>query len=160
MQRAEDGATMNTAERTKVEAVVERIVTAGCRGETMAEVAHDARNMVTALSLYCDLLEEPGVLASPFAHYGSELRMVAAASRRLVDKLSSMDGGRSNIGRDNLIDPCIDSRMDMGPEAPRVKNGFDRRRPAGSGASRWGVCPSSGAVFQTAVSVSWQRRRA
>ena len=57
------------------------------RRESLAEVAHDARNMVTALGLYCDLLEEPGVLAVPFAHYGSELRLVVAASRRLVEKL-------------------------------------------------------------------------
>ena len=63
----------------------------GSRGETVAEVAHDARNMVTALGLYCDLLEEPGVLANPFAHYGSELRLVAAASRRLVEKLVAID---------------------------------------------------------------------
>ena len=60
----------------------------GNRGETVAEIAHDARNMVTALDLYCDLLEQPGVLAGPFVHYGGELRLVAAASRRLVDKLS------------------------------------------------------------------------
>src|SRR3974390_1238594 len=55
--------------------------------EGVAEIAHDACNMITALDLYCDLLEEPGVLAAPFAHYGGELRLVAAASRRLVDKL-------------------------------------------------------------------------
>jgi two-component sensor histidine kinase len=50
--------------------------------------------MVTALGLYCDLLEEPGVLAAPFTHYGTELRLVAAASRRLVEKLVALD---SNI---------------------------------------------------------------
>jgi signal transduction histidine kinase len=47
--------------------------------------------MVTALGLYCDLLEEPGVLAAPYAHYGNELRLVAAASRRLVEKLVALD---------------------------------------------------------------------
>jgi signal transduction histidine kinase len=72
--------------------VVQTLATLGCRGESLAEVAHDARNMVTALGLYCDLLEEPGVLAMPFVHYGSELRLVAAASRRLVEKLVSLDG--------------------------------------------------------------------
>jgi signal transduction histidine kinase len=50
--------------------------------------------MVTALGLYCDLLEEPGVLATPFAHYGNELRLVAAASRRLVEKLVTLEGSR------------------------------------------------------------------
>lgn len=79
------------AERKRVEAVVETLAMAGSRGETLAEVAHDTRNMVTALGLYCDLLEEPGVLAAPFRHYGSELRLVAAASRRLVEKLVALD---------------------------------------------------------------------
>jgi signal transduction histidine kinase len=74
-----------------VEAVVESLATARGAGETLAEVAHDARNMVTALGLYCDLLEEPGVLATPYTHYGNELRLVAAASRRLVEKLVALD---------------------------------------------------------------------
>jgi hypothetical protein len=47
--------------------------------------------MVTALGLYCDLLEEPGVLATPFLHYGHELRLVAAASRRLVEKIVAIE---------------------------------------------------------------------
>jgi signal transduction histidine kinase len=90
MQQME-AATMNTAERKRLEVVVETLASIGSRGETVAEVAHDARNMVTALGLNCDLLEEPGVLAYPFAHYGSELRLVAAASRRLVEKLVAID---------------------------------------------------------------------
>jgi len=79
------------AERQRVETVVETLANLRNRGETLADVAHDARNMVTALGLYCDLLEEPGVLASPFAHYGNELRLVAAASRQLVEKLVELD---------------------------------------------------------------------
>jgi signal transduction histidine kinase len=63
-------------------------------GESLAEIAHDARNMVTALGLYCDLLEEPGVLATQYSHYGSELRLVAAASRRLVEKLVAVESSR------------------------------------------------------------------
>jgi len=78
-------------ERKRVEAVVETLATLRCEGESLAELAHDARNMVTALGLYCDLLEEPGVLATEFTHYGSELRLVAAASRRLVEKLVALD---------------------------------------------------------------------
>lgn len=62
------------------------------RGEGIAELAHDARNMVTALYLYCDLLEEPGVLAAAHHHYARELRLVADASQRLVEKLSLLDG--------------------------------------------------------------------
>jgi len=79
------------AERKRVEAVVETLATLRSRGESLAEAAHDARNMVTALGLYCDLLEEPGVLATPFGHYANELRLVATASRRLVEKLLALD---------------------------------------------------------------------
>jgi signal transduction histidine kinase len=79
------------AERRRVETVVETLATLRGHGETLAEVAHDARNMVTALGLYCDLLEEPGVLTTPFMHYGHELRLVAAASRRLVERIVMID---------------------------------------------------------------------
>jgi signal transduction histidine kinase len=82
---------LDTVGRQRVEAMVQTLASLGSRGESLAEVAHDARNMVTALGLYCDLLEEPGVLAVPFAHYGSELRLVAGASRRLVEKLVALD---------------------------------------------------------------------
>jgi signal transduction histidine kinase len=90
MQLGQSGE-LERGNRQRVEAVVQTLAALGCRGESLAEVAHDARNMVTALGLYCDLLEEPGVLAVAFAHYGSELRLVAAASRRLVEKLVALD---------------------------------------------------------------------
>ncbi len=85
-------------DRKRVETVVETLATLRSHGETLAEVAHDARNMVTALGLYCDLLEEPGVLATPFIHYGHELRLVAAASRRLVEKIVAIDALRDLPG--------------------------------------------------------------
>jgi signal transduction histidine kinase len=74
-----------------LEAIVDTVATLRGAGESLAELAHDARNMVTALGLYCDLLEEPGVLAPSHRHYGSELRLVAAASRRLVEKMVLLD---------------------------------------------------------------------
>jgi signal transduction histidine kinase len=77
--------------RKRVEAVVETLAQLHGEGESLAAVAHDARNMVTALGLYCDLLEEPGVLTPSFHHYASELRLVATASRRLVEKLLALD---------------------------------------------------------------------
>ncbi len=83
-----------TPDRKRVETVVETLATLRSPGETLSEAAHDARNMVTALGLYCDLLEEPGVLATPFIHYGHELRLVAAASRRLVEKIVAIDAQR------------------------------------------------------------------
>jgi len=81
----------STAERKRVEAVVETLADLSGEGESLAAVAHDARNMVTALGLYCDLLEEPGVLYPSYHHYANELRLVATASRRLVEKLLALD---------------------------------------------------------------------
>ena len=89
---------LKTPDRKRVETVVETLATLRGHGETLPEVAHDARNMVTALGLYCDLLEEPGVLATPFMHYGHELRLVAAASRRLVEKIVAIDALRELPG--------------------------------------------------------------
>ncbi len=83
--------TKAVAERRRVEAVVETLAAIHNHGESLVELAHDARNMVTALSLYCDLLEEPGVLPAAHRHYGSELRLVAEASRSLVEKLAHLD---------------------------------------------------------------------
>ncbi len=111
MQQME-ATTMDTAERKRLEVVVETLATIGSRGETVAEVAHDARNMVTALGLYCDLLEEPGVLAYPFAHYGSELRLVAVASRRLVEKLVAINTNQDVLttGQANTKGGGVDRR--------------------------------------------------
>jgi len=97
MQQMELATELGGAERKRVEAVVETLANLRSQGESLAEVAHDARNMVTALGLYCDLLEEPGVLATPYLHYGNELRLVAAASRRLVEKLVAMDSHEAAV---------------------------------------------------------------
>jgi signal transduction histidine kinase len=78
-----------------VDRVVETLAAPGNQSKDVAEIAHDASNMVTALNLYCDLLQQPGVLAAPFAHYGGELRLVAAASRRLIDKLIALEPART-----------------------------------------------------------------
>jgi signal transduction histidine kinase len=93
MQQIERSAGLEEMKRRQAEAVLEPLTAPASRVESLAEVAHDARNMVTALGLYCDLLQEPGVLTAPFAHYGSELRMVATASRRLVENLVAINLG-------------------------------------------------------------------
>jgi signal transduction histidine kinase len=56
--------------------------------QSLAGLIHDARNMVAAMDLYCDLLEEPGVLSAPFRRYAGELRLVSGAGRRLLEKLA------------------------------------------------------------------------
>jgi hypothetical protein len=134
MQQIENSAKTDRAERKRVEAVVETLAGARCKGETLAEVAHDARNMVTALGLYCDLLEEPGVLDTPFLHYGSELRLVAAASRRLVEKLMALDNSNatgsnsSNSSNGILRGPDMQAPANAGVRiANRTRHGIAAR---------------------------------
>jgi signal transduction histidine kinase len=83
--------------RGRAQAFAETLASSHRQSESLSELAHDARNMVMALSLYCDLLEEPGVLSLPFRHYAAELRLVAASSRRLVEKLALL-GKREAAG--------------------------------------------------------------
>lgn len=82
-------------ERRRVAAVVGTLAGMRRQSDTLAEVAHDARNMVTALALYCDLLSEPGVLSPDYLHYASELRLISSVSRRLVERLIALDLGES-----------------------------------------------------------------
>jgi signal transduction histidine kinase len=129
MQHTEQARGLDGTERKRVEAVVETLATLRSEGETLAEVAHDARNMVTALGLYCDLLEEPGVLATPFLHYGNELRLVAAASHRLVEKLVAIDtravpgGGFSQAGLRIQGRPPTEGSMGDSLEADKLRQG-------------------------------------
>jgi len=88
--------TTQMGERKRVEAVVETLARIGSRGESLSELAHDARNMVTALGLYCELLEEPGVLTAGNGHYAQELKLVAAASRKLVEKMVALEAGQQH----------------------------------------------------------------
>ena len=73
-----------------VDAMAERLACAQDSGESLTVVAHEARNMVTALGLFCELLEEPGVLSTPYLHYARELKGVAATSGRLVERLTAL----------------------------------------------------------------------
>ena len=155
MQQTEETTGIGGAERKRVEAVVETLATLRGQGESVAEVAHDARNMVTALGLYCDLLEEPGVLATPFTHYGNELRLVAAASRRLVEKLVALDG-RPGTRPDRspgagailgssacTLDPAAADRL---PEPFSSASLLERGRPEGNrheAPGRWDLMPAA-----------------
>jgi signal transduction histidine kinase len=93
---------LGQTEQKRVDKVVDILSTLTTRGRDVAEIEHDACNMVAALDLYCDLLQEPGVLAPPFAHYSGELRLVAAASRRLIDKLVAIDSPDGNVSHDTV----------------------------------------------------------
>jgi hypothetical protein len=136
----------NGVERRRVEKVVETLATLRSRGESLSEVAHDARNMVTALGLYCDLLEEPGVLATAFTHYAHELRLVAAASRRLVEKLVTLDANAFPDGNARFL---LEANAGCGtsvetPEGPSLQARAGARlrtRPLRNGTGAGIFCP-------------------
>lgn len=48
---------------------------------------HDARNLMGALRLYCDLLSMPGVLKPEHSHYAEELRLLNTRSEALIEHL-------------------------------------------------------------------------
>lgn len=113
------------AVRKRVEALVQTLAALGCHSESLAAVVHDARNMVTALELYCDLLGEPGVLTPPFAHYSNELRLVVAASRRLVDKLVVLDAQAPAEPHDSGHEIDLETDRVAGFPDPALQHGLD-----------------------------------
>jgi signal transduction histidine kinase len=140
------------SERRRVETVVETLTNLRGAGESLAEVAHDARNMVTALGLYCDLLAEPGVLNPPFHHYANELRLVATASRRLVEKLLALDlrqGPLEGSSGSDSFSPFTGSGL-AGPHPGRTQTGTIQTGPTQAEpfggerrerASHWDLAP-------------------
>jgi signal transduction histidine kinase len=65
-------------------------------GNDAAGLAHDARNLLSALSVYCELLASPGVLAPGFRHFAEDLRLVGETGARLVEALARPAEARSN----------------------------------------------------------------
>jgi signal transduction histidine kinase len=144
MQQTDGLTTLGGAERKRVEAVVETLATLRNEGESLAEVAHDARNMVTALGLYCDLLEEPGVLTPPFLHYGSELRLVASASRRLVEKLVALDTHEAPGAAGSSAAAASFNRVRQALRPLPAEPAADRRAVANrrESSARWDLLPA------------------
>lgn len=48
---------------------------------------HDARNLMGALGLYCDLLSMPGVLKPEHRHYAEEVRLLGTRSAAMIQQL-------------------------------------------------------------------------
>jgi signal transduction histidine kinase len=65
---------------------------------SLCGLIHDARNLVTALDLYCDLLDTPGVLSASCHHYAGELRLIAGGSRRILEKLAATESTCASRG--------------------------------------------------------------
>jgi signal transduction histidine kinase len=63
--------------------------------QTLSGLAHDARNLLSAIQVYCELIASPGVLTPRFLHYADDLlRLGETGSRlgeRLIDALASAE---------------------------------------------------------------------
>jgi signal transduction histidine kinase len=91
---------MLVSEMRKAEMTTPALGTLRVGVDDLSGIAHDACNMLTALGLYCELLDEPGVLRPAHRHYVEELRMVAASGRRLVERLTGLRAQEFGIPRE------------------------------------------------------------
>jgi signal transduction histidine kinase len=77
-----------TGVRRMVDAIARECVAAPVDGVAEgAGLAHDAGNLLGALSLYSDLLAMPGVLHEQHREYAAELRMLSDRSWAMIDRL-------------------------------------------------------------------------
>jgi signal transduction histidine kinase len=55
--------------------------------EHLDRLAHDARNLLSGLMVYCGLLAAPGVLTEPYAHFAPELETVANNVAQILERI-------------------------------------------------------------------------
>jgi signal transduction histidine kinase len=129
------------SEPPRVETIAETLAHLQADNHSLAALAHEARNMGTALGLYCELLEEPGVLAPGFQHYARELKTVAAAGRRIIEKLSLLQSPQPDaVCQGQPATRPSDFTRRVNPAA-----GPTTAEPANSGrssAGRWALLPA------------------
>lgn len=63
-----------------------------------AGLLHDARNVLAAMDIYCELLKGPGVLNPEFRHLADELHLLRESSSSLMDRLLTQAVG--NLSQD------------------------------------------------------------
>jgi signal transduction histidine kinase len=77
-----------------------------------AGLAHDAGNLLGALSVYSDLLAMPGVLHEEHLEYAAELRMLSDRSWAMIDRLVNHAGAgrRSKVAGESSVLPDVVDR--------------------------------------------------
>ena len=87
-----------------------------------AALAHDACNLLSAVGLYSELLNSPGVLDTPHRHYADELKLIAVRSQVLIERLlllrSSTDAGLRVAASGKLVADM--SALNVEPEIQRA----------------------------------------
>ena len=71
---------------------------AAVAGGSIAALSHDIRNILSALNLYSDLLAEPEVLNPGHQHYADDLRLVAQAGSKMLERLAGLPSVISRAG--------------------------------------------------------------
>lgn len=56
--------------------------------DTLDGLAHDARNLISGLMLYCELLSTPGVLNKDHGHYAQDLESIVNRANRMLEKIA------------------------------------------------------------------------
>jgi signal transduction histidine kinase len=64
--------------------------------ESLERLAHDARNVLSGLMLYSELLAMPGVLNPPHGHYAGELDGIARTATRILEKIVAVSAPKNN----------------------------------------------------------------
>ena len=113
--------------------------------EPLAAIAHDTRNVVAALRLYCDLLAEPGVLSEGHQHYAAELQAIAAASSGLVEQLAALRVLSRQVVARRTPPPPLRSRIASAPAADRESPAAHPAQPPGNSApdQPWSAAPAA-----------------
>jgi signal transduction histidine kinase len=76
-----------------------------------AGLAHDAGNLLGALSLYSELLSAPGVLNEEYREYAAELRMLSERSHAMISRLvEHARGGNQNAEEAMTVLPEVVTR--------------------------------------------------
>lgn len=88
--------------------------------QDFAGLAHDLRNVLASLELYCELLSAPGVLSTKYRHYAPELRSVSATSMQLMRRLEQGSPAFSRPGAEFF--PAQAAGATSGAIAPAVPN--------------------------------------
>jgi signal transduction histidine kinase len=63
-----------------------------CRSENsehLDQLAHDARNVLSGLMLYCELLSAPGVLVKQHGHFAQELESIVRNTAQIIERMAA-----------------------------------------------------------------------
>jgi signal transduction histidine kinase len=77
---------------------------------------HDARNLMGALGLYCDLLSMPGVLKPEHGHYAEEVRLLGSRSAAMIQQLMAKAAVASSQEGAGGLPAGAESRKRLGRE--------------------------------------------